>query len=105
MNNAVIYRWGVVGKSTAKAFDIPYYFSKSEANITLKEAAYKRYHFFCLPTPTIKGLCHIDPIVGLIKQLEEVPHNQNVYIIRSTVIPGTSRFIQSSLGIHSVISN
>lgn len=105
MDNAVVYGYGVVGKATAKAFNIPHYFDLKEASITLKEAAYKRYHFFCLPTPTVNGLCYVEPIVGLIQQLEQLPHNQNVYIIRSTVIPGTSRFIQSSLGINAIVSN
>ena len=105
MDNAVVYGWGTVGKATAKAFGIQHYFSKHDSNISLTDAAYKRYHFFCLPTPTINGLCYTDDIVALIKQLEEIPHGQHVYIIRSTVIPGTAKTIMSSLGIHSVISN
>lgn len=103
--DAVCYGYGVVGRSTAKAFGITHYFSKHESNITLKEAAYKRYHFFCLPTPTVNGLCKVDDIVELIRQLESFPHNQNVYIIRSTVIPGTAKNIMSSLGVNSVVSN
>lgn len=105
MQDGVIYGWGVVGKATAKAFAIPHFFSKSKANITLKEAAYKRYHFFCLPTPTINGLCFRDDIIDLIRQLESIDHNQNVYIIRSTVIPGTSKYIQSQLNINAIVSN
>ena len=105
MDNAVIYGYGVVGKATAKAFSISYYFDKKESNITLKDAAYKRYHFFCLPTPTVNGDCQRDDIFDLIRQLETIPHDQNVYIIRSTVIPGTARYIQSTLHINSVISN
>lgn len=94
-----------MGKATAKAFAIPHHFTRHDANITLKDAAYKRYHFFCLPTPTINGECFRDDIISLIGQLESLPHNQNVYIIRSTVIPGTARYIESQLSIHSVISN
>ncbi len=104
MNDAVCYGWGVVGKATAKAFAIPYFFSKSENNISLTEAATKRYHFICLPTPTVNGLCFTDDIVALIRQLEDIG-NQHVYIIRSTVIPGTARHLMEQLGIHSVISN
>lgn len=105
MQDAVCYGMGVVGKATAKALSIPHYFDKTGANITLKEAAYKRYHFFCLPTPTVNGECQRDDIIELIRQLEDLPHDQNVYIIRSTVIPGTARYIQSTLNINSVISN
>ena len=105
MDDCVIYGYGVVGHATAKAFSIPHYFSKYERNITLTEAAYKRYHFFCLPTPTINGLCFRDDIIDLIRQLESIPHNQNVYIIRSTVIPGTSKYIQSQLNINAIVSN
>ena len=104
--DAVVYGGlGVVGKSTSKAFGISHYFDKKGSNITLTEAAYKRYHFFCLPTPTVNGECFREDIFELIRQLEEIPHNQNVYIIRSTVIPGTARHIMTQLGIHSVISN
>lgn len=105
MDDSVVWGMGYVGKATAKAFVIPHYFTRHDANITLKDAAYKRYHFICLPTPTINGDCFRDDIIELIRQLEELPHNQNVYIIRSTVTPGTSRYIQEKLGIHSVISN
>ena len=105
MDDAICYGMGTVGKATAKAFGIPHYFSRKDSNISLKDAAYKRYHFFCLPTPTINGHCFVEPIIDLIKQLEEIPHNQNVYIIRSTVIPGTSRYIQSTLSINSIVSN
>ena len=105
MDDAVIYGFGVVGKATAKAFSIRHYFDIKEANIGLNEASKKRYHFFCLPTPTINGHCFIDLIVELIRQLEQIPHNQNVYIIRSTVIPGTSRFLQSSLNVNAIVSN
>lgn len=105
MDSAVVYGMGYVGKSTAKAFAIPHHFTRHDPNITLTDAAYKRYHFFCLPTPTVNGDCYRDDIIELIRQLEDIPHNQNVYIIRSTVIPGTARHIESQLGIHSVISN
>jgi UDPglucose 6-dehydrogenase len=105
MNDAVVYGLGTVGKSTAKAFSIPHYFSRSESNITLKDASFKRYHFFCLPTPTINGDCFRDDTFDLIRQLEQLPHNQNVYIIRSTVIPGTAKYIISSLNVNSVVSN
>jgi UDPglucose 6-dehydrogenase len=95
----------MVGKATAKAFSIPHFFSRHESNISLTDAAFKRYHFICLPTPTINGDCFRDDIIDLIRQLESIPHNQNVYIIRSTVIPGTSKYIQSTLSINSIVSN
>src|SRR3990167_5816725 len=101
--DAVIYGWGVVGKATAKAFSIPHYFSRSESNITIKDAAYKRYHFFCLPTPTVNGEQKRDDIIDLIRQLESIPHNQNVYIIRSTVLPGTNKYIQETVGTNAVV--
>lgn len=105
MQDAVCYGMGYVGKATAKAFSIPYHFTRHDPNITLKDAAYKRYHFFCLPTPTVNGDCYRDDIIDLIRQLETIPHNQNVYIIRSTVIPGTARYIQSVVGTNAVVSN
>ncbi|MCK9370337.1 hypothetical protein M0R04_10555 [Candidatus Dojkabacteria bacterium] len=94
MDDAVIIGFGVVGKATAKAFDIPWHFDPLDSNITLEEASKKQFIIFCTPTPTDsrgkqKG---VDIIDGYIKQLKEYG-GRNIFIIRSTVLPGTTKHL------------
>ena len=103
--NAVVIGYGVVGKSTAKAFGITKHFDiNGDSNITINEIANCRYVFICLPTPTIEGKCDTTAIRECIKQIEGIRQNP-IYIIRSTVIPGTADAIMDELGMDRVISN
>lgn len=106
MNNAVVIGWGTVGKSTALAFGIRKYYSRSEANVTLEEASQNKYIFLCLPTPTVNGECKTDDIYDIIKILNQYPDtNKRVFINRSTVSVGFGQYIQKSLGIDNYVSN
>jgi len=83
---------GMVGRATMKALKIPHCFDKKDSNITLKEGAKKLFCFICLPTPTDgrgqqKGL---DEIREYIQALREFG-GRNIFVIRSTVIPGTAK--------------
>jgi len=94
LDDAVVIGFGVVGKATAKAFDIPWHFDPLDSNITLEEASKKQFIIFCTPTPTDsrgqqKG---IDIIDEYIKQLKEYG-GRNIFIIRSTVLPGTTKHL------------
>jgi len=105
MENSCIIGWGVVGKATALAFGITKYFDiNGDSNITLNDAANCRYVFLCLPTPTKEGTCDTTAIRDTIKQIEGIRANP-LYIIRSTVIPGTARAIMESMNMDRVVSN
>jgi UDPglucose 6-dehydrogenase len=105
MNNACVIGWGTVGKATGAAFGIDKYYSRSNYNITLQEAAKCKYVFICLPTPTVNGQNFIRDIYDTLKILHAFDTENTIYIIRSTVYPGFSRFIQSELGIKRIVSN
>ena len=93
--DAFIIGKGFVGNATMKALDIQYYFDIKESNITLEEGSKKLYCFICLPTATEanggqeKALKVIDDYV---KQMKEYG-NRNIFIIRSTVVPGTCKML------------
>ena len=100
MNNAFIIGYGVVGKATAKTFDIPYYFDLKESNITLKEGAKKLFCFICLPTPTDsrgqqKGIDEMRELIQAVKEFG----GRNIFVIRSTVIPGTCKALAEQFGV------
>jgi nucleotide sugar dehydrogenase len=75
-----------------KALNIKYQFSLDEQNITLEEAAKKQFIIFCTPTPTNTKDAQegVDIIDGYIQQLKEYG-GRNIFIIRSTVLPGTCK--------------
>lgn len=88
--NAFVIGNGFVGQATRKSLNIPYYFDLKGSNITLEEGAKKLFCFICLPTPTDgrgqqKG---IDEIRAYIQQIKGLG-GRNIFVIRSTVIPGT----------------
>lgn len=92
---------GIVGQATMKSLNIPHYFDLKESNITLEEAAKKLFIFFCLPTPTDskggqeKSIKAIKDYVSQIKQYG----GRNIFVIRSTVIPGTCKAIAEEFGV------
>ena len=90
----VIGGTGFVGRATMKSLNIKYQFSLSESNITLEEASKKQFIIFCTPTPTNpkdkqEG---VDIIDGYIQQIKEYG-GRNIFIIRSTVLPGTCKHL------------
>lgn len=106
MNDGVVIGYGVIGKAVAEAFGIDKYYSRSDSNITLEEAAKKRYIFICLPTPTIEGRNFTDDIVAIINVLTASGLSEDsVIIIRSTVYPGFNKNLQEALGIKNIVSN
>lgn len=93
MKDAFIIGYGVVGQATAKTFSIPYHFDLKESNITLKQGARKKYCFICTPTPTDKKGSQNEGrkiIHDYIAQLTDLGF-KGLFIIRSTVIPGTCK--------------
>ena len=98
--DAFVVGYGFVGKATCKALNIPYYFDLKESNITLEEGAKKLFCFICLPTPTdSRGVQKgIDLIRDYVRQMKEYG-GRNIFVIRSTVLPGTARAIAEEFGV------
>lgn len=106
MQNAVIIGWGVIGKAVGEAFGVNEYYSRSNSNITLAEAAKRKYIFICLPTPTVDGLNYTKDIYETVGTLVENGLSKNsIIIIRSTVYPGFNKFLQLAYKIDNIVSN
>ncbi len=107
MDNAVILGYGMVGKATANTFGIKDYFDLKESTLTLKDIAQrKRYVFISIPTPTEQGEQKgVEEIEALIKQILDLGGGQKVFIIRSTVLPGTCKRLIENCGTNAIIHN
>jgi UDPglucose 6-dehydrogenase len=90
---------GMVGKATAWAFGITDYIDLGEGSKTIEDAAQCKYVFLCLPTPTINGICQTKDTQEYIKKIYEL-NNDVIFIIRSTVVPGTTKNIVESTRAH-----
>lgn len=92
---------GIVGQATRKSLNIPWYFDIKGSNITLEEASKKQFIFLCLPTLTDEkgrqdeSLKLIRDYVSQISQYG----NRNIYVVRSTVIPGTCRALAKEFNV------
>jgi len=99
-DNAFVIGKGVVGQSTMKALEIPYFFDLKEANINLEEGSKKQWCFICLPTPTDeKGGQEKsrEAIKDYIKQIHSYG-GSTIFVVRSTVLPGTCRGLAQETG-------
>lgn len=104
MNGMAVVGYGVVGKATAKVFGIDKYFDLQGSNCSLKDIAECQMVFVCIPTPTVNGECDTTAIRDLILQVKEIGGSP-LFVIRSTVIPGTCRRLQELTGNVNIISN
>ena len=99
MIDAVVHGFGVVGRATAYALGIDRYNDLTGGNVTVEESAKYRYQFVCIPTPFVSGGYYTGGIIDLIKQI----NGDNVFIIRSTVLPGTCHEIAEITGKMAVV--
>jgi len=101
-SQAAIVGGGVTGKATAKALGIEKIFDKlvKRSNITASEAVNFKYLFICVPTPTNSNGCDISYVEDTIKRFG----NKHIFIIRSTVIPGTANMLVKKYNC-TIISN
>jgi nucleotide sugar dehydrogenase len=105
-DKAFIIGNGTVGKATARALGIKSYYDLEGSNITLEEGSKKLFCFICLPTPTDEKGGQAKArlqIASYIEQLKEYG-SRNIFVIRSTVIPGTCRALAEQYGV-MVVSN
>lgn len=89
MKDIICIGMGYVGKATAHAFGIKNWYTRNDKTIKSEEEIVNfKYIFVCLPTPTINGKQDISAIEYY---LEKFSGKDNIFIIRSTVLPGTCR--------------
>lgn len=107
MVESVVCGYGVVGKATALTFGIKDYFDLKGSNISLKEIAErKRFVFICIPTPTKDGQQQgREEIAQLIHEILDQGGGQKVFIIRSTILPGTVKYLIGKCMTDAIIHN
>lgn len=104
-NAAVVGGLGVVGTATRKLFGIEKYFDLKGSNCTLADVAKCKYVFITLPTkPTADGY-NVEDIYDILKQIAQYPSSEKLYILRSTVIPGTTDSLFARLGLTNIVYN
>lgn len=96
----VIGGLGVVGTATRRMLGIPWYYDHVGSNITMEEIRELKYIFLCVPTPTVQGFCD----TSAIRTYFELLGAGHIYVIRSTVVPGTARELAEEFSV-PVISN
>jgi len=87
-DSVVIGGTGMVGHATMFALGTQDYYAKNTANIELKKITDYKYIYICLPTPTIDGKQDLSTIKHYLNLIKDKYQN-NVVIIRSTVLPGS----------------
>jgi len=106
----VIGGLGVVGKATCRALGIGAIYdykgledlgNASVGGATGAAIALARYIFLCLPTPTVRGKCDTSALRQYIKDFGP----GHVYVIRSTVPPGTAEDLMEEFLGTLIVSN
>lgn len=105
MNNAICIGNGMVGNATRHVFGIDKFIDMKESTSSYKEAGSMKYVFLCLPTPTVNGQCDTSLLEQAIQAVLAHQNGQPIFIIRSTVLPGTTRHLIEKFGIHSIVHN
>lgn len=99
---------GFVGESQAFAFsptaDIRIYdIDPLKSTHTLEETLEQEFIFVCLPTPmTMDGVQDISYIEGFFESI--TPNDDNIFIIKSTVLPGTTEKLIKKYGYNIIFS-
>ncbi len=100
--NAAIIGGGVLGQASASSLGINYIYDEVSERSNIDKAQLKdfKYIFICVPTPTNEDGCDTSIVE---KSISENLHD-HVFIIRSTVIPGTSERLMEKYNC-DIISN
>lgn len=101
MNNAICLGFGYVGKATAHAFGIKDWYSRSSGTVDIKHILDFKYIFICLPTPTVDGKQDLS-IIEYYFSLFSEKKPDNIFIIRSTILPGTVKRLSEKYGLNIV---
>jgi UDPglucose 6-dehydrogenase len=96
----------MVGKATARSLKIDkYYDINGSGNITMAEAGKCDFIFICVPTPTVNGICDLSAIDNVLVELIPELSPNSIIVIRSTVIPGTTKKLIEETGVESIVAN
>jgi len=104
LKDAVVHGYGVLGKATARAFNIKHWQDPNGGNTTLAESAKYRYHFICVPTPFDRFTGYDNRAIGDI--IYAMTHNDGrdvILIIRSTILPGTCRHLMKNFRTPAIV--
>jgi UDPglucose 6-dehydrogenase len=99
MNNAVTIGNSYVGKATAHALGIKDYYTRHDSTVKREELSNFKYVFICVPTPTIDGKQDISAIE---EYVSDVKLKDSIFIIRSTILPNTTRVLSERYGVKIV---
>jgi len=95
---------GIIGAATRKLFKIKDYYDLKGVSDIFENLAKRKYVFLCLPTLPDRGGYDLDVIEEMIMRFEEYHLPDRVYILRSTVLPGTADSLMERFGI-KIVSN
>ncbi|MCJ7688667.1 MAG: hypothetical protein MUO60_05030 [Clostridiaceae bacterium] len=100
--SAAIIGGGVLGKASARSLGINHMYDeiKERSNIEKQQLKDFDYIFICVPTPSTEDGCDISIVEKSI--MENI--NGQVFVIRSTVIPGTAERLMDKYNC-SIINN
>jgi len=102
----VILGAGMVGKSTAFVLSIPesdcYNSQNKDALVEKIQTGSYNIFIFCLPTPTVNGVQDLSAIEQWLTVLSinvpDLPKRDSLIIIRSTILPGTTKNLSLKYG-------
>ena len=98
------YGKGVVGSALMAALGGEYFIDKKKRNISDKDMAKRRYIFICVPTPLRKdGACDTRIVEECVANTAK--HSKEpIFVIKSTVIPGTADMLMDKYNVR-IVSN
>ena len=103
MKNVLIVGYGVVGKNLTKELDIlhPDIYDIKFADYENKRKSHYDFCFICVDTPyTEEDHCDLTQVRNAIRD-----NNADIYIIKSTMLPGSTNFLRATTDKHIVFSS
>jgi len=104
LKDAVVHGYGMVGRATARALNIKHWQDPNGGNTTLEEAAQYHYQFICIPTYNLpNGLYDLAGMYNILVAIAGQGCTNHVFIIRSTVLPGTCSSLARYLRVGPIV--
>jgi UDPglucose 6-dehydrogenase len=99
MNSAIVLGGsGMVGNATMYSLGIKDQYSRGSSTVDINHILDFKYVFICLPTPTVDGKQDLSLIEYYLRLFSE-RSKSNIFIIRSTVLPGTCKRLSDKYGL------